>query len=110
MPRDMMERQFEFFCQPRETRIIADHQRRVRLELLRHEGVEAMRLLRDHDGETLAAVVFGEAYLDFHAQLRRELRQARAERIRVQRTAFPRGLERHAELAARDLLLQRLDV
>ena len=61
-------------------------------------------------GKLLAAVRFSEPELDFHAQLPRQLVQAGAQAIGAAYARFPGCLQGHAELTARDLLLQRLDI
>ena len=69
-----------------------------------------MGFLGDHDGVALAAFRVGQAQLDFHSQLFGQRIEAGFQRLQLQVVAPPRGLQRHAELAARDLFLQRLDV
>jgi len=68
-----------------------------------------MRFLRYHDGEALAAVGFGEAHLDFHAEPAGEV-SSPARRLARCNPPDATSLEGHTELAAGDLFLQRLDI
>jgi hypothetical protein len=114
VPRNVRERQFVFSRERRVVGAVGNHEQGIGFELAAvvrgQERVEAMRFLRHHDGEALAAVGFGEAHLDFHAEPAGEGVQsgAQARDVAIRRT--PRGLEGHAELAAGDLFLQRLDI
>ena len=71
---------------------------------------KAMRLAGHHDGHALPAARFGEADLDFHLQFGRQLLQAAADGVPVQVAILPGSLDGHAELAAGDLLFERLDI
>ena len=114
IPRNVHKRQLVFPRARREVGAVGNHEHGVGLELAAvvrgQERVETMRFLRHHDGEALAAVGFGEAHLDFHAQPAGEGVQpgAQARGVAIRRT--PRGLKGHAELAAGDLFFQRLNV
>src|SRR5205085_2124913 len=72
--------------------------------------VETVRLLRHQNGEALPPARVGEPRPDFHAELERELVQPGAQGAGVEFCPRPGRLQRHAELPAGDLLLQRLDV
>ena len=76
----------------------------------RPERIETMRFLRHHDGEALAAVGLRKPDFDFHAELPGQGVEPGTQAGGVAIRRPPRSLERHAELAAGDLFLQRLDV
>ena len=69
-----------------------------------------MRLPSHHNRHPLAAPRFGEAHPDFHLEGAREFFQAGTHRGNIQLMAFPGGLDRHAELAAGDLLFESFDI
>src|SRR5436309_10238144 len=69
-----------------------------------------MRLARDHDRHPLSPVRLGEPELDFHAQRSGQSIEPAANGFDAEPAWLPRGLDSHAELAARDLLFQRFDV
>ena len=82
----------------------------VRFQFRRQQRLETMRFFGDHDGEALAAVRLGEPDLDFHAELLGEPVQSGAQGGGAASPRPPGRLEGHAELAARDLFFQRLDI
>ena len=69
-----------------------------------------MRFARDHDGEALAAAGVSPSQFEFHAQFPGQALQAGGQGRLVCRTARPGSLQRHAELAPRDLFFQSLDI
>jgi hypothetical protein len=64
----------------------------------------------DHDGEALTTVWVGKAEFDFHAELSGKPVESGMDGGGVAIAGVPRSLECHAELAARDLFFERLDV
>jgi hypothetical protein len=75
-----------------------------------HERLETVRFLCDHDGEALTTVWVGKAEFDFHTELSGKPVKTGMDGGGVAIADVPRSLERHAELAARDLFFERLDV
>ena len=98
----------------REVGTVGEDQHRVGLDfapaMRGQERRKAVRFPGDHEGEALATVWLGEPDFDFHAELPGESLQARLQGGGMAIACKPRGLQRHAELAAGDLLLERLDV
>ena len=74
------------------------------------EGLGAMRFAGCHEGHALPAVRLHPAQLDFHAELFGQPGQSGGHRGPVRGRPQPRSLEGHAELAARDLFFERLDI
>ena len=114
VPRDAYKRQFKFFGERRKVGAVAQNENRVGFDFVSmvcgHERLETMRFLRHHDGKALPAVWLGKPDFDFHAELPREFVQTGVQGGGMAIACRPRGLERHAELAAGDLFFERLDV
>jgi hypothetical protein len=64
----------------------------------------------DHNGKALTTVRVGKAEFDFHAELSGKHVESGADGGGIVIGGVPRSLERHAELAARDLFFERLNV
>ena len=69
-----------------------------------------MRLSRDQNGATLRPLRVGKPETNFHRERDGQFFQAEAQRRFIKLFRFPRRLNRHAELAARDLFFERFDV
>ena len=110
--RHVMKRQFAAARARGQVGPVADDHDRLRAQRggrFRQQAFEDMRFLRDENGQPLRADR-REVDLRVHAQVARGFLHGALNSRPVEAGGRPRGLQRHAELAARDLFLHRLDV
>ncbi len=113
-PRNADERQAEFFGHRFEIGPVADDEREIGHHRFFGDGFgdrfKTPRFLGHKNGEALAAIWLDDAHFDFHVKLAGQPVQSGAHGGGGKIFFGPRRLQSHAELPARDLLLERFNV
>lgn len=115
VPGDHVKRQLVLFCERFEVGPITDDQHRfgafqLSLPNCAHDALDAVRFTRHQNGHALTSRWVGEPHPDVHLEEFSELAKSLLNRRCIQLILLPRGLQRHAELTARDLFFKRFDI